>query len=246
MEEVTPKAVETPKKSNKTTIILIVGGCVLLLCCVVTLVIVGVFVWQNSNKPVVIDYTTSPTPTTDESISPAQAEVPALSVVKSEYLGTTNYHFSGELYTDEVLTMTFSGEFVAPGNDHYTTVEESDGYTTEEYTISGVHYIKENDGAWQLSDTPYNSTVQRTQLMNFFNKAPSNIQGVDEGDFFTYFFDDTTNSEQMKLWVNKETNYPAKMEIHYSGDSGEAIVEQLIYSSYNDSTISLKAPLVSP
>jgi len=245
MEEVTANPVEVPKKSNKTTIILIISGCVLLLCCVITIVVVGYFVMQNLNKSVIID-TEIPTPTSEEPVNPTQTEVPSLSTVQDEYLGTLNYHFSGELYTDEVLTLSFSGEFVVPGDDHYTTVEEFDGYTTEEYAIEGVYYIKGNDGAWIISDTPYNSTVQRTQLVNFFNNAPVNTVGVDEDDFFTYFFDDTANEEQVKLWVNKETNYPAKMEIHYTGDSGEAIVEQIIYSSYNDPAISLEAPLVSP
>ena len=246
MEEVTTNPVEVPKKSNKTAIILIISGCVLLLCCVITIVIVGFFVIQNFNRAVIIDTEVTPVPAIEDSISPAQTEVPSLGTVQYEYLGTTNYHFSGELYTDEVLTLSFSGEFVAPRNDHYITVEEYDGYTTEEYAIGGVYYIKENDGAWQISDTPYNSTIQRTQIINFFNDAPSSLQGVDEGDFFTFFFDDTANEEQIKLWVNKETNYPAKMEIHYTSDSGEAIVEQLIYSAYNDPAISLEVPLVSP
>jgi len=243
MENITPVEVGVAPKSNKT-IIIIISGCVLLLCCVVTLVIVGYFVMQNLNKPVIIDSVT-PTPTSEELVSPTQATVPSLGTVQYEYLGTTNYHFSGELYTDEILTMSFSGEFVAPGNDHYTTVEKSDGYTTEEYTIDGIHYLKENAGAWTISGSPYNSTIQRTQLVNFFNDAPINTQGVDEEGSFTYYFDDTTKQEQMKLWVNKATNYPAYMTIQYTGDSGEAIIEQLIYSEYNDSTISLEAPLVS-
>lgn len=244
MENITPIKVGVATKSNKT-IIIIISGCVLLLCCLVTLTIAGFFVWQNFNKTVIINLTITPTPTDAESVNPTQTEVPSLSTVQYAYLGTTNYHFSGELYTDELLTMSFSGEFVAPENDHYTTVEKSDGYTTEEYTIDGIHYLKENAGAWTISGSPYNSTIQRTQLENFFNDAPINTQGVDEEGSFTYYFDDTTNQEQMKLWVNKATNYPAYMTIQYNGDSGEAIIEQLIYSEYNDSTISLEAPLVS-
>lgn len=245
MENITPIEAGVATKSNKT-IIIIISGCVLLLCCLVTLTIAGFFVWQNFNKTVIINLTITPTPTSAESVNTTQTEVPSLSTVQYKYLGTTNYHFNGELYTDEVLTLTFSGEFVAPKDDHYITVEEYDGYTTEEYAIDGVYYIREDGGAWTISDNPYNSTIQRTQLVNFFNDVPSSTQGVDEEDFFTYYFDDTVNAEQMKLWVNKESNYPAKMEIQYTGDSGEAIVEQLIYSAYNDSAISLEAPLVSP
>jgi hypothetical protein len=237
--EVTPV---TPKSNKKT--LLIIGGCVLLLCCAITTVVGGYFALQAFQTAKDITITT--TPSDDGStITKAVDEIPTLTDVKNKYLSVTNYHFSGELYSDDLKALEFYGEFVSPKNDHYITTEE-DGYVTEEYTIDGIHYIRENSGEWEIADEPYNSTIQRTQLLNFFKDAPASTKAVDEGTLWSFTFEDSVNDEISILYVNKETYYPAMFTYDYFSDDGTAEHEELIYTMYNDSGISLDIPLVSP
>ena len=238
-----------PAKSN-TKAILLISGCVLVLCCAITMCVVGFFVLSNANVPPVMTLTNTPTPQVELPTDTPEVTVktigaPTLSSVKTTYLSKDSYHFEGTVYSSGVESMSFLGEFKAPDNDHYITTE-SDGYVTEEYTINGVHYVKENDGVWQVSDSPFNSTIQRAMILDFLDYAPRSIQAVDDNGYWSFYFDDTVNEEQTTMYINKQTNNVAELKTEYKDDNGDTINEELIFTQYNDSDINLVAPVVGP
>ena len=248
-----PKPVSAPEsapaKSN-TKAILLIGGCVLALCCVSTMCVVGFFLLNKPGQSPIVTLTNTPTPEVElpmytPDVTEPISGAPNLNSVKTTYLSKDSYHFEGIVYTSGEETMSFLGEFKSPNNDHYVTTE-SDGYVTEEYTINGLHYIRENDGAWELSDSPFNSTIQRAMILDFLDNAPRGTQAVDDNGYWSFYFDDVVNDETTTLYINKQTNNVAELITEYKDDYGDTVREELIFTLYNDSDISLVAPVVGP
>ncbi len=232
----------TPAKKSGNNTILIIVLIMLVLCCCVTVSAIGGWFYFTSGATRI---STLPIVTPEVEVTTAVENIKAFTVaeVKATYLSTKSYHFSGDATFADDSTIEFSGEFLAPNSDHYITTEE-DGTVTEEISINGVYYIKEDGGVWEKTTEKYNAGIQREEMLYLLEHMPLTTQptATDDG-FWMYEYIDTAEKETWQLYVSKEEGLPGYLDVSYLDKAGGDVVEHLTFSSYDDSEISIKAPI---
>ena len=231
--------------SNKTLIIVIV---LLLLCCCVTIAGIMAAVVIYGKKDIVTP-TTSPAVISNgggtTTATPAEL---TLSQVESNYMAATSYHFAGDAKFEDGSSIEFKGEFQAPDTDHYITTEidtKNKKIVTEEISINGVYYIKEDNGTWAKTteEEAYNAGIQRSEMLYFFKNVDMKQPASTSTDGYLYYtYTDKTTKETLELYINKESGLPAQLKRDYLTDSGENVKEVLTFTEYNDSEINIVAP----
>ncbi len=245
------------KKKDKTCLILILIA-VLLFCCCSSSLLIGFISLRNSND---FDYDQieeyipdefddlvedslnntmdDNSPETDE-IADYEA-LPDVDEVRSAYFDAFGYKFEGTIeYPEEDGTVTISGTFLNDDESYFTS-DEKYGDVDEVY-FDGIYYINYGD-AWEITEEPYNSGIQRSMMVYFFDNFPRDIDGYIDDNNYIYAFNDVENDEYWDLSVDPTTLLPRSLYYsYYSEDYDDYIYEIINFSNFDDITLNVEKP----